>query len=181
MAKYGTKIKENAFETKLGGICNLMAYYEIYSKGNTKKLLELIYSAKSYKEVFTIKKIIPAEIEKEIDYYYSNFRAYSNFFEDSIIIFLKKPKFMIGAILSTRLSLIFPHKTIIVMQNAGKRIFVNGRRADFKIAVNELFEKSIVNLKKASAGGHIPAAGASLRKEDYKIFYKNLMENIKAL
>ena len=178
MAKHGSRIKKDAFDTGFGKICNLMAYYEIYSRGKTKWLFELLLHAKSYKELSVIKRRIPEDIEKGIDDYCRNFREHSVSYRDSVIIDIKNPKFLIGAILSTRLGFIFPHKTVIVIQKRGKRIFVNGRRMDFRVAVNGLLEKSITGLRDASAGGHVPSAGASLKSSDYNLFYTNLTKNL---
>ena len=43
-----------------------------------------------------------------------------------------------------------------------------------KKEMNTILEKSIVGLTKCNAGGHIPAAGATIKKEDKEHFLNKL-------
>ena len=96
------------------------------------------------------------------------------------MILLKiKSKFKISSIISTKLSMKNPHKTIIVLQESGKgKIFMSARRQDYKVSVNDLLERCTRNIKNSSAGGHIPAAGASVPNKSYLIFKQNLLKEI---
>ena len=45
-----------------------------------------------------------------------------------------------------------------------------------KIKINELLNKDVADLPESSSGGHIPAAGATIRKEDKDKFKKKLIQ-----
>jgi single-stranded DNA-specific DHH superfamily exonuclease len=108
-------------------------------------------------------------------------KEFAEFFEDiGLIFYIIKSKYRIKAPLNTRLSLEMPNKTILLLQESeGGKISISARRRDEKVAVNDLLENAIVGLEGASGGGHIPAAGATIRKQDLQKFKENIMSYLR--
>ena len=173
--RLGLSTPENPFNSALGRICNLMAYYEIYSPTTIQKLYYAVRNANNYKSALN-SEIKKAElVNKEIEYFLRNYERFTEKHKDLLLVHIK-PKFRIGSILATRISNTLRHKTIVVAQEVKGRIFVSARRQDFKVAVNDLLEQSVKDIKESSAGGHVPAAGARFAKEDYTEFSKKIID-----
>ncbi|MEK6947799.1 MAG: DHH family phosphoesterase [Nanoarchaeota archaeon] len=96
-----------------------------------------------------------------------------------LVIYEISPRYKINSTLSTILSFqYFPNKTVIlIVSNDDKDIIeINARDQRGIIKLNEFLRDLVQDLPNSTAGGHIPAAGARIRKEDLKIFKKRLIE-----
>ena len=60
---------------------------------------------------------------------------------------------------------------------AGNRVTLSARRQDRKKDMGKLLHDSVYGLPDGNGGGHVPAAGASLLRQDYPEFKKRLLEN----
>lgn len=70
----------------------------------------------------------------------------------------------------------FRNKTIIMVKDASpEKITFSCRRQDGQLKCNELLEQAVKGLPEASAGGHNPAAGGVIRKQDWDQFKTNLL------
>ncbi len=58
----------------------------------------------------------------------------------------------------------------------GDKLKVSARSQDFKVPMNDLLKKSVNEFDNANAGGHDPASGASLPRENLDEFKKNLVK-----
>ena len=71
----------------------------------------------------------------------------------------------------------FPDKTVIFVQDRGDRfLHFSARRQDFNVKMNELLENAVKGMKKAGAGGHVPAAAGKIMRRDLPVFRKRVME-----
>jgi len=68
-----------------------------------------------------------------------------------------------------------PNKTLVVCQQNGKMIDISARRQDRKVAVNNLLIEATRGLQNATAGGHIPAAGARILAKDWNLFKQRII------
>lgn len=175
LRKLGLKLGKNPFTNALGRICNLMAYYEIYSPGKVGKLYDALRKASTYKHALNSEIRKAQKVNDEVEYYLKNYKRYAQFHDELLLIRIK-PKFKIGSIVATRLSNHLEHTTIVIAQEMKGRMFVSARRQDFKVAVNDLLEHSVKEIKESSAGGHIPAAGARFPTEKYDTFSERIIE-----
>ncbi len=169
------KLGQNPFANPLGRICNLMAYYEIFSPGNVSVLYNVLVKATSYKRALNSDIIKAQKVNDEVEYYLKHYQKFAQVHGDLLLIRIK-PKFKIGSIVATRLSNHLEHTTIVIAQEMHGRMFVSARRQDFKVAVNDLLEQSVKEIKESSAGGHIPAAGAKFPLAQYDTFSKRIIK-----
>jgi single-stranded DNA-specific DHH superfamily exonuclease len=180
--KYRIEKKQDIFGTELGSAASLISCAESFDSANASKAFEILYDSSGTAGILNSPLQRYHEIvASEISYWEEHVNEFAEFFDDiSLIFYLIKPKYKIKAPLSTRLSLKYPHKTIIVVQDTGKEIVgISARRRDEKVAVNELLEGAVKGLEKANAGGHIPAAGGKVRKEDLQKFKENIANFLK--
>jgi len=175
-SKYGIEKKANIFETDLGKASSIISDAECFDSANAYKAFDIVYGSSSPSDVLKSELLKYHEtVESETMYWMEHVNEFAEFIDDAII-YLIKPKYQIKPALSTRLSLKYSNKTIIILQDFGDgMIGISARRRDEKVAVNELLEKATAGLERANAGGHIPAAGGRIRKDDLSKFKDNLL------
>lgn len=116
-------------------------------------------------------------IEGEIVSEMKNWRRNAEIIEDKKLIILRlNTRFSISSPISTKISFENPHYTVLVIRKHGKVIYMSFRRQDKEVDCGRIAEKAVKNLKDASGGGHIPAAGIHIMSKDWKIFRKRLLE-----
>ncbi len=181
MKKYKVKIEKDIFETKFGKVSIFLNY--ACSVGKPGLGFDILYKAEKYSDVLKSELTrYQKNIEKEINYYLKRHKSLAEFYPEIDLVFYEvSPKYNIKSslinILSTKY---YPNKTIIVAIS-NKEIKLSARRQDGKVAVNDLLEKAVVGLKGASAGGHIPAAGGTVRKKDLDKFKQNIIKILQKL
>ena len=65
---------------------------------------------------------------------------------------------------------------IAYKQNDDGLVHMGARRNDQQLNCAEVLKKAVSGLEGATAGGHVPAAGARCKKEDFNQFKKNLIK-----
>ena len=102
----------------------------------------------------------------------------AEFFPDlDLIIYEINPKYNVKSIIINKLSSEkYPNKTILCLSKHQEKVIISARRQDYKIPINDLLSDAIEDLPGSTAGGHIPAAGASVRKKDLKRFKDKIKE-----
>lgn len=179
-SKYRIEKKSDIFYTELGMAASLISNAESYDSANSSKSFEIVYNASSQRDVLnsSLQKY-RQEVDSAISYWIEHMKDFAEIKED-FIFYLINSKFEIKSPISTRLSLAYPDKTIVIVQEIQDGLFgISARRRDEKVAANELLENAIKGLEGASAGGHIPAAGAKIRKDDLRKFKENLIRFLK--
>jgi single-stranded DNA-specific DHH superfamily exonuclease len=180
--KYSLEKKEEIFRTIPGKTASLISEVESFSSAKIGEIFDTVYHAEKYEDILNSKLVkFQEQVKSEIDYWLGHVNDFADIREEfDLIFYLIKPKFNIKANISTILSLKNPNKTIIVVQDMGEEMIgISGRRRDEKIAINDLLEKATENMEDASAGGHIPAAGGKVRRQDLSKFKDKLMELVK--
>jgi single-stranded DNA-specific DHH superfamily exonuclease len=94
---------------------------------------------------------------------------------DGIIFHKISSRYDVKGAVSTMSSFKMPNKTLVVCQQNGKMIDISARRQDRKVAVNNLLIEATRCLQNASAGGHIPAAGARILAKDWETFKQRII------
>ncbi len=175
--KYQIEKKPEIFETEIGKTATLMSDAESFDSKKAYTAFEIVYGAKEPKDVLESElKKYKDVIESEIEYWTEHLSEFAEITE-SMIFYLMKSKYRIKGAISTRLSMVYKDKTIIIMQDMGDgTIGISARRRDEKTAMNELLEKATEGLEESNAGGHVPAAGGRIKKEDFDKFKKKLFE-----
>lgn len=151
----------------------------------------LIYFVKKEKKVYEILKegkfellekynqIVLTEIEKWV----AGFESGAEFFPEKKVYFytINNPKFNIGSIVATILSLKKPEFTFVIIYDIvdqGEFLRVNARNQGGARDLNALMKKSVLGLENASGGGHPRASGGRIMKKDLEKFKKNLLANL---
>jgi c-di-AMP phosphodiesterase-like protein len=122
-------------------------------------------------------KALSSILDDEVEYWMKRLESEIIIEPDIELVIAKvRPKHGIKSLLINRLSRDkYPDKSLLLMQDlGGVRVLISARRQDFKVPMNDLMEKAIVGLVDATGGGHIPAAAASIRKEDEEQFLSNV-------
>jgi hypothetical protein len=114
-------------------------------------------------------------IDKELNYWIKRFNRKAEKHGD-LYWYEITPTHRVHSPISTILGLKYPHRTILVLDARKPMISVSARRGDKAIAMNTLLEKAVAVLPNANAGGHVPAAGAGLRKRDLPIFKARVLK-----
>ena len=111
------------------------------------------------------------EIDKSIEKFWKEKKEISG--RD---IFVYRPKFPTGSVISSMISAKIMDKTLIIIEEKEENFHVHARRQDQKENM-AVFVKRLVNgLEGASGGGHIPAAGAHFLKKDLEKVMERLKE-----
>jgi len=182
MKRYGIKFKKNPFDTELGKACSMISLTEAYDWRKVKESYNVVWKATHYKDILrsnlrTYAKKVAKEISRCIDQYPKKAELHK---ELSLAFYLIKSKYVVKSQISTILSFKNPHTTMLLMQDAGEgMITISARRQDRHVAVNDLLENCVGGLHNATAGGHIPAAGGNIRKQDLQKFKKRVLHALK--
>ena len=181
-AKYKIEKDSDIFETDLGKCASLISDAESFDTSKVEEAFNVILNSSSCADLLksSLQKYRET-IENEISYWKGHMKEFAEFYDDiNLIFYIIKSKYRIKAPLNTRLSLESPNKTILLLQESeNNMIGISARRRDEKVAVNELLENAIKGLEGASGGGHIPAAGAKIRKQDLQKFKQNIIKYLK--
>ena len=116
------------------------------------------------------------KIRKEKNKWATLFEKKAKYYPESELYFFEiKPKYNVKSAVIDILTLRYPDKTIIIAEIQGDRLKFSARRQDFRVFMNALLECSIKDIKRANAGGHIPASAGAIPKTALKKFKKNLI------
>ncbi len=144
-----------------------------YKKPNKAfKILKSISSLKDLSKLNKYDKIIGEEIKKIIKQYETKKQKIGN-----INFYYFKPGYPIKSLIINEISYANPKQTYIFATptiNNKKIISLSARNQTKKIDMAQLLKTGIKNLHNAAAGGHIPAAGATIQSKDLNQFKQNL-------
>ncbi|MBI4739087.1 DHH family phosphoesterase [Candidatus Woesearchaeota archaeon] len=182
--KYGEKKLDNIFDTPFGMVGRIITSSIGIDAAHVPALFKCVLEAKSYKDVLSSKfkeyeEKYSAELKRCID----ECRQKAEFHPELELIWYEiKSPYKINSPVSTILSFMPENlsMTIIIAQDMGDGAYaISSRRQDGKIAMNDLMENAIKGLEKAGGGGHKPAAGARVLKNDWRVFKKRVLDALK--
>ncbi len=174
--KYGDK-----FEVKEGQIRKTGRFWELqarlslallYFKDNTKRVYDSI--GEKIGDIGDLGKYAD-EVNEEISKFMKKFEEESEVI-NGVSFWNVYSKFHVEQILINILSSKYPSRTFMFVSSNENRIKLSARRQDRKVDLPALLKKLLSGFKDSSSGGHIPAAGASFRKEDLEEFKERLRE-----
>lgn len=177
LKKYGYPLKTGGIETIFGEVISVVTSLIIYDETHIPAFWDFFKKAQKPEEVLSSQYTQYKEIvQKEIEYWYNNHTRYMEKYGELYIITIH-PALHVGSVVITRLSFNkYPDKTVIIIADDGNEfLHVSARRQDCKVPVNDLLAEACKGFHDASGGGHTPAAGAKVRKEDYQTFKEKLI------
>ena len=170
---------EEIFNTELGKATQLVSYMMIADPKKHRRLFNILLNSSSVRQLLKSEIGQYGHVAREINSYLRQYKAKAEFHK-KFIFYSIRPIYMIGSILSTLIGNLNPNKTVIIVQPMDRKMFrISARRLDYKVRVNSVLENVIGRLPFSSAGGHVPAAGGTIRKKDYRKFVKRLKDALK--
>lgn len=175
--EYPNFIPEKIGESIPGHLSREISSSLIYFVRKEKKVYEILKEGK-----FDLLKKYNSIVMKEIDRLVANFEKSAEFFQDKKLYFYRitKPKFNIGSIVATIMSLKKPDFTFVIiydMVDQNKFLRVNVRNQSGSRDLNVLMKKSVIGLENGSGGGHPKASGGRIMKKDIEKFKNNFLAN----
>ncbi len=166
--------------SELYSMMDLIAAVEVLANEKMPELFNLFYNAKKPEDVLESKfRHLLAEFKKEKDSLVAGFAEKAEHRPECELYFysIKSVRDNIKSYVVNELSMLHPNETVILIQYLDKgRIRFSARRQDFKVKMNELLREATKGLPGATAGGHIPAAAGSVRRQDLRKFKRNVVE-----
>ena len=136
------------------------------------KILQSINSLKDLNKLNKYDRIVGKEIKKLTKQYKTKKQKIGK-----INFYYFKPKYPIKSSIINEISYAHSKQTYIFATPTAsnkKTISISARNQTKKIDMAQLLKAGIKNLKNANAGGHIPAAGATIQSKDLNQFKQNL-------
>ncbi len=173
LKKLGLPAPTNPFDSELQRVGTLLYYGLAMGKEEADQAIKIYFSAQTYQEA--LEKLQPyAIVEEEVTQFMENWKKYAERYqeEDDVIFIRIESRYKINSLLSNQISSQHPHKTIIVGAPSKEEdeFTFSLRRQDGKVNLPALLHEVGRQLPGAVGGGHIPAAGAKCKKEDYPKF-----------
>ncbi len=176
LKKNKVQIEKNIFDTPFSDVTEFCSYADCVGTRHAYKVaFESLDSSSNYKEaVKRLQEFLP--VKKEIHLSLNAFEKKKEVHKD-LIFYTIESDYYINSVVSTILShnKVPSHTTLIVSQNVGAFMKISARRQDMKEDMGKLLRKATAHLEDANGGGHIPAAGATVRSEDFETFKKNII------
>ena len=170
--KYGLQTSENFKESEIWGLEHILANCNQYFREDSMKFYELLKGVNKIQDISKFEKyskFIEDDLEKAKKDFLKNAEKYSwgYLFED-------RSKYS----LATKAAEGLKDNEFLIVYKTKKdgTISLSARRQDKKMNCAEILKKAIYGLEGATAGGHIPAAGARFKKEYFKKFKENLIK-----
>ncbi|RLG14476.1 MAG: hypothetical protein DRN66_01950 [Candidatus Nanohalarchaeota archaeon] len=120
------------------------------------------------------------DIQKELERLILEIDHKARFLKDrkgniKLVFYSIQSRYNIKSILANKISFEdFPTSTVVVEKNGG----FSARNQTFKISMNDMVKTATKGIEGAGGGGHIPAAGGYVPKENVEEFFKNVVEYI---
>jgi single-stranded DNA-specific DHH superfamily exonuclease len=171
---YPDLTKENIMNSEPGKLSNKIGSGLIFFRGKTRKIFDLVIKDK-IKKLDKYNNFIQSEIQSLIE----KFKKEAEFYPDKDLYFYYyTPKFNIGSVVITILSVQEPNKTFLFasdIENTPDFVKVSSRNQGGKVDLNLMMRKGIENLENANAGGHLKASAAQFLKKDLEKFKENIL------
>jgi len=182
LERYGMDPKPDIFDTDLGLVARYIGSAVMFDSRNVKVAFDILLKSEKPKDLLSSRlKLYEEEIDKELQLWISEHKRRAKFFPElELIFYVVSPRFPLNSPLSSILSQkYYPTSTLVVVHDSGESILgVSLRRQDYKIDCPSLVKAACAGLKDASGGGHIPAAGGKVRRDDLDKFLDNLKSEI---
>jgi single-stranded DNA-specific DHH superfamily exonuclease len=143
----------------------------IYYKNDIPYVYNLI-KEKKIEELAEIHEIIEEEVYRIVDDFDLNKEYYP---KNDIYFYEIKSKFDVLSYVATLIAGADPEKNFLFMFISKDVAKFSARSSSQKIDMGDLLKKSIQGLVESNGGGHVPAAGASVKLEDAEIFKRRVL------
>lgn len=167
--KYGDKfsVDKMARVSRISDLADKLSLTLVYFRGETYQVYRLL--EKNINDLGNLDNYAK-DVQREMEGYIPLFEREKKISGKGEVYFWEfAPEFFIKSILINNLSTKYQDKTIVIIENNGRYFEVSVRRQDGKVNIVEMLKKLTYGLK-ATSGGHIYAAGASILPGDIAEF-----------
>ncbi len=178
-------VKEDPFIAPFGLMSNMIFCTQILASYQLGEFLDLLVEGRHPNEVLnsgfrSLMGIVESEVEEWLERLKTEILLFP---EIELALANVQPKHAIKSLLINKLSHgKYATWNLIILQDVvnGSRVTISARRQDHKVPMNDLLEQCVKEFPDANAGGHVPAAGGSIRKQDEEKFIENVKNNLRA-
>ena len=178
LKEYKVKIEDNKiFRTRIGKAKGTLSTALMFQNVETEKIFKIIEEAENFEDIIKNEylKSLQKKASEEINKYIELRNKSKNY--NGLIIYEIKSSIRLSSTLSTILSMEYFNKNtlIIITEIPGSdTLIISARDQTRKINLNEFLKEATKNIPNSTAGGHIPAAGAKIKKEHLETFKENI-------
>ncbi len=178
-------VKDDPFEAPFGVMSGMIYCTQILSSYQLPELLDLMVEANHPNLVLNsgFRSLI-SMVDEEVNEWLERLKTEMQLFpEIELALASIRPRHAVKSLIINKLSRErFANWNLVILQDVanGTRVTLSARRQDFKVPMNELLEFAVKGFSEANAGGHIPAAGGLIRKEDEEKFIENVKTFLRA-
>lgn len=173
------KEDNDPFESPFGILSGMIYCTQILSSYQLPELLDLLVGANHPNDILSsgfrsLVNVVDDEVKEWMERLKKDIQLFP---EIELALAVVKPRHAIKSLLINKLSRErFSNWNLLILQEVanGTRVTLSARRQDFKIPMNEMLEVAVKEFPESNAGGHIPAAGGIIRKEDEEKFIENV-------
>ena len=174
-SRYPEITLKNISESVPGQMSHIIGSGLIYYSKNLKKVFEIVKN-RNLTKLEKIDGLVKVEIQKWIEKFKMEAEPSRN---KDIYFYYFNPKFNITSVVTTLISINNPDTTYMLVSDISEDpdfVKISARCQSGKTNMDALTKKGIIGLLDATAGGHVPAAGARIRKEDLAKFKENILK-----
>lgn len=172
--KYDYSLVDNMFDSTIGIAVQHITFANSMNNNDAiDKALQAILTAKNIPQ--TIENLKEFEVVgNAIEEVVNGFETNKEKIFDDLFIYIYKSPFRINSPVSSIISGLDSKVTYITLQEMGDVFKISARRQDKTKNMGTLLKKATKDLSDANGGGHIPAAGGQINKEDLTTFINNI-------
>lgn len=178
-------VVDDPFEAPFGILSATIYCTQILSSYQMPELLDLLVEAEYPTVVLTsgfraLVNVIDGEVAEWMERLKTEIQLFP---EIELALASVQPRHGIKSLLINKLSRdTYANWNLVILQDVanGTRVTLSARRQDFKVPMNDMLEFAVKGMMEANAGGHIPAAGGLIRKQDEEKFVENIKTYLRA-
>jgi len=178
--KHRLSEKKDYFKTKPGNVSGAIHSALTFNPKNAEKCFKAVYEAKSYSDILKKLGKYKKAIDAEITQWIRLARKKANQYEDlQLTFYMIKPKYPVQSPISSMISFKNLNQTVVIANVKDEIVNISARRQDGKIRLNDMLQDIAADLG-GSGGGHIPAAGAHIPRNQMAKFKLALLKALRS-
>jgi hypothetical protein len=173
------KEDNDPFTSPFGILSGMIYCTQILSSYQLPELLDLLVESTHPADVLNsgfraLVNVVDGEVSEWMERLKTDVQIFP---EIELALATVQPRHAIKSLLINKLSRErFSNWNLVILQEVanGSRVTLSARRQDFKVPMNDMLEFAVKGLLESNAGGHVPAAGGLIRKQDEEKFVENV-------
>lgn len=168
--KYNIKEEENIFDTRIGLAVQHITFANCMRNDKAiHKAVQAVINASNIEETMTNLKdfeVVSKEINRAVD----EFEEKKEILAKDLLLYIYSSPYKINSPVSSIISTKYFNNTILTLQELEGVYKISARRQDKTVNMGTLLNQATEDLENANGGGHIPAAGGQIQRNDLDTF-----------